>query len=50
MGKGRPKKEIDRLALEQLLNLNVPIKDIGEQFGISRPLVYKAIKDFGSKH
>ena len=46
-GKGRPKKEIDRLALEQLLNLNVPIKDIAEQFGVSRPVVYKAIKDFG---
>ena len=46
-GKGRPKKEIDRLALEQLLNLNVPIKDIAEQLGVSRPVVYKAIKDFG---
>ncbi len=46
-GKGRPKKEIDRHALLQLLNLNLPIKDVAEQFGVSRPVVYKAIKDFG---
>ena len=45
--RGRPKKNIDRLALERLLNLNLPIKDIAEQFGVSRPVVYKAIKDFG---
>ena len=36
--------------LETLLALKVPISSIATKFGVSRHLVYNAIKDYGIEH
>lgn len=44
---GRPKKVIPKEQLLNLLKLKIPITDISKQYGVSRLVVYNAIRQHG---
>ena len=44
---GRPRKNIPREYLENMLSLKVPISDIARSLGVSRPKIYNAIQEYG---
>ena len=44
---GRPKKIVSRELLENLLCLKVPISEIASFFDVTRPVIYKAMREFG---
>ena len=43
----RPQKTISKELLENVLLLKVPISGVAAFFEVSRPFVYKAIRDYG---
>ena len=47
---GRPQKTISKELLETLLMLKVPISGVASFFEVSRPFVYKAIRDYGIEY
>ena len=47
---GRPRKNVSRELLENLLRLKVPISEIASFFDVTRPVIYKAMREFGINH
>lgn len=43
---GRPRKTVSRDLLENLLRLKMPVSEIANFFDVSRPAIYKAIREF----
>lgn len=44
---GRPRKNVSRELLENLLRLKVPISEIASFFDVTRPVIYKTMREFG---
>ena len=45
---GRPRKNIPREYLENMLSLKVPISDKARSLGVSRPKIYNVIQEYGT--
>ena len=45
---GRPRKNIPREYLENMLSLKVPISDKVRSLGVSRPKIYNVIQEYGT--